>query len=169
MPFRLNDLLLSQHQAALATLQKCVELCPEDCWNQKVANLPISTVAFHTLFWTDMYLERNTEHLQDQEFHKSNSEIFGEYEELNFERQVQTYTRAHVVSYLEFCRDKAAKVISAETEESFAEKSGFEWLDCSRAEVHVYSTRHIQHHASQISLRLRIDHGAEIPWVKQGA
>ena len=164
----LKNLLLSQHQAALTTLAKCIELCPDGAWNEKVANLPISTAVFHTLFWTDMYLERSTEHLKDQEYHKTNSEIFGEYEELASDLQKRTYERSQVDNYFEFCRAKAAKVILAETDESLAEKSGFDWLDCSRAEVHVYSSRHIQHHAAQISVRLRVNHGVDVPWVKLG-
>ena len=37
-----------------------------------------------------------------------------------------------------------------------------------RAELHVYSIRHIQHHAAQLSLRLRLDAGVAIPWIGVG-
>ena len=166
MTLDLNNLILAQHHAALATLRHCIEQCPDDSWNEKVANLPISTAAFHTLFWTDMYLELNTDHFQEQKFHKINVEMFGEYEERKSELQKQIYEKSDVVNYLNYCTEKAEKVILAETQESLAAKSGFHWLECSRAEVHVYSIRHIQHHAAQISMRLRIDHNIQIPWVK---
>jgi hypothetical protein len=38
----------------------------------------------------------------------------------------------------------------------------------SRAELYVYNLRHIQHHAAQLSLRLRLDHGVNIAWVGSG-
>ena len=166
MALRLQDLLFSQHHAALTTLQHCIDQCPDYSWNQNVGHLPVSTAAFHTLFWTDMYLELNPDQFEQQEFHKANTAVFGEYEELKPELQTGTYEKTDVVSYLNFCFEKAEQVILSETEESLAAKSGFNWLECSRAEVHVYSTRHIQHHAAQISLRLRINNKIDIPWVK---
>ena len=32
----------------------------------------------------------------------------------------------------------------------------------------VYSIRHIQHHAAQLSLRIRLDHQIDTPWVRTG-
>jgi len=34
----------------------------------------------------------------------------------------------------------------------------------TRAKLHVVNIRHIQHHAAQLSLRLRLDHQEDIPW-----
>ena len=38
----------------------------------------------------------------------------------------------------------------------------------SRAELYVYNTRHLQHHAAQLSLRLRLDAGVHTPWFGGG-
>jgi hypothetical protein len=56
----------------------------------------------------------------------------------------------------------------SETEESLREIVEFDWLSLERAELHVYNIRHIQHHAAQLSLRLRLDTGDGIPWVGSG-
>jgi len=40
-----------------------------------------------------------------------------------------------------------------------AGQSGFHRRKCSGAELHVYNIRHVQHHAAQLSLRLRLDGG----------
>jgi hypothetical protein len=45
---------------------------------------------------------------------------------------------------------------------------GFARRTFSRAELYAYNTRHIQHHAAQLSLRLRIDAGVDIPWIGLG-
>jgi hypothetical protein len=41
-------------------------------------------------------------------------------------------------------------------------------LQFSRGELHVCNFRHLQHHAAQLSLRLRSDAGVEIPSVGSG-
>ena len=38
----------------------------------------------------------------------------------------------------------------------------------TRAELHLYNIRHIQHHAAQLILRLRLDTDVDIPWVGRG-
>ena len=43
--------------------------------------------------------------------------------------------------------------------------SGFAWRKCTRAELHCYNIRHVQPHAAQLSLRLRLDANVHIPWV----
>ena len=38
----------------------------------------------------------------------------------------------------------------------------------TRAELYVLNLRHIQHHAAQLSLRLRVDADAATPWISSG-
>jgi hypothetical protein len=59
-------------------------------------------------------------------------------------------------------------VIAAETAETLTAGCGFQRRPISRAELHVYNLRHIQHHAAQLSLRLRLDAQQEIPWIGSG-
>ena len=165
---KINDLLISQLQASITTLRLCIEQCPDDTWNEKVGNAPISIAAFHALFFADIYLERSLDTFKDQPYHKENAALFGDYEELESEMQQRQYEKADILNYLHFCQSKAATVISAETDETLAEVSGFPWIKGPRAEVHVYNARHVQHHAAQISLRLRLNLQTDIPWVKQG-
>ena len=78
------------------------------------------------------------------------------------------YEREPLRNYLSFCRKKAITGISTETDESLGAPCGFPRRDFSRAELHVYSMRHIQHHAAQLSLRLRLSADVSIPWVGSG-
>jgi len=165
---QINDLLLTQLQASITTLRLCIEQCSDSTWNEKVANAPIDAVAFHALFFADVYLERSLDTLKDQAYHKRNGQLFGAYEELDSEMYQRKYEKADVLDYLNFCLTKAATVVGQETDETLAEASGFPWIKGPRAEVHVYNARHVQHHAAQISLRLRLNHSIDIPWVKQG-
>ncbi len=94
--------------------------------------------------------------------------MFGDYEELREVVQQAVYEKSFIKTYLQHCRDKASAVIAVETSESFDKRPGFDWLQISRAEVHVRNIRHTQHHAAQLSLRLRLDVGQDIPWVGTG-
>jgi hypothetical protein len=163
-----KESLIHQYEAALATLGACVEQCPYAAWNGPVGNLAFCQVALHTLFFADYYLGESDNAFREQPFHRERPDFFRDYEELQPRQQVLLYDKSGVLAYLTHCRRKAAETIAAETAESLAGPSGFERRRCSRLELHVYNVRHIQHHAAQLSLRLRLDVGREIPWVSSG-
>jgi len=161
-------LLANQFEAALCTLGKCIDACPDANWNARVGNLAFCQVAFHTLFFTDYYLGPNEDEFRRQPFHLQNSDFFRDYEELADHAPRLLYDRPGIQNYVAYCRQRALAAIAAETAESLSGRCGFGRNTFSRAELHVYNIRHIQHHAAQLSLRLRIDAGVDIPWVGSG-
>ena len=164
----LQELITNQFEAALCTLSACIDECSEAAWDAPVANLAFCQVVFHTLFYADCYLGQNTESLRQQSFHRDNETFFRDYEELEDRKQKLLYDKPSIKTYLEFCRHKASEVVATETAATLKARCGFEWLPISRAELHIYNIRHIQHHAAQLSLRLRLDADTNIAWVKSG-
>ena len=165
---RYQQLLTNQFEASLCTLGQCVERCPNSLWNVSVARYPFCQTAYHTLFFTDFYLGLNADVFKEQTFHKSHPELFGDYEQMEDREPVCLYDKPQIRMYLQHCRDKAIETIALETEESFAEPARFSRRSFSRAELHVYNMRHIQHHAAQLILRLRLDTDVDIPWIGSG-
>jgi hypothetical protein len=163
-----KQLLSRQFEAALSTLGMCIERCPQAAWDLPIGNLAFCQVAFHTLFFTDYYLGLNESAFRQQPFHLANQEFFRDYEELQDRPQVLLYDRPSLQGYLAHCRAKADQAIGAESADSLMALCGFQRLEFSRAELYVYTIRHVQHHAAQLSLRLRLDAGQGIPWVKSG-
>lgn len=163
-----RQLIINQFEAALSTLNACVERCPEAAWQAPVASMTFDQVAFHTLFYTDMYLGRSADGFRGQPFHVNNPDIFRDYEELQPRAQVLHYEKPQIRAYLRHCRDKVREVIAAETAESLAARADFPRREFSRAELHVYSIRHIQHHAACLNLRLRLDFEEDLPWFGSG-
>lgn len=178
-----------QFEAALSMLNACVDRCPETIWDARVANYRFCQVAFHTLFWTDFYLGQSEESFRRQPFHEwlrpdgalalevrtgegdpvfQNERLFGDYVEFEDRAPVRLYDKAAIRAYLDHCRTKASEVMGAETVDTLSAPSGLRSPDLSRAEVHVYNIRHIQHHAAQLSLRLRLDANGGIRWVGSG-
>lgn len=158
----------NQFEAALCTLNVCVDKCSDDAWNSCVARYAFCQVAFHMLFYADLYLGPDVESLARQPFHRENAKVFGDYEEFKDRAPESLYESAWIKTYLEHCRRKVAEVIAAETTETLSARCGFDWLKVSRAELHVYNIRHVQHHAAQLSLRLRVDRQEHVPWVGSG-
>ena len=163
----LTQLLAHQYEASLSTLNLCVARCPEQCWNECVAKWKFCQTAFHATFFTDLYLQPSddVEAFKRQPFHVQYKAVFRDYEELEDRPPVLLYDKTFVLSYVQHVRHKAREAVARESADVLAGPSGFHWRDCSRAELHVYNIRHIQHHAAQLSLRLRLDANIDIPWV----
>lgn len=163
----LKQLLTHQYEASLSMLHLGIVRCPEAMWNGRVANLKYCQAAFHVVFFGDVYLQPSDDiaALRRQPFHVEHAADFRDYEELEDRAQVLLYDKAFVADYLKYVRLKAGETIARESAEVLAGPSGFARRKCSRAELHVYNIRHIQHHAAQLILRLRLDTEVDIPWV----
>jgi hypothetical protein len=57
----LKQILTGQFEAALAMLNQCVQACPPKHWEGKIANDTFRQVAYHKLFFIDLYLSPNEE------------------------------------------------------------------------------------------------------------
>lgn len=157
---------ISQYRAAIATLMQCVDLCPDAMWEKPVAKNSFSESAFHALLFGDLYLGKDSDALREQPFHKDHPEIFRDYEELEDRAPQLLYSRSMLKDYSQFVEQKVVDVMNAETETSLAEAVGFEWLDITRAEMHPYNIRHIQHHAAQLILKLRLNTDVDPKWFR---
>lgn len=163
----LKELLAHQYDASLSTLNLAIVRCPDASWNERVANLKYCQAAFHVVFFADVYLQPSddVDALKRQQFHIEHAADFRDYEELEARAQVLLYEKSFVLKYLQYVRRKAGETIARESADVLAGPSGFARRKCSRAELHVYNIRHIQHHAAQLILRLRLDTDVDIPWV----
>ena len=160
--------LLNQFESALSTLGLCLEQCPEEQWDGQVGNYPFWHVAYHALFYGDFYLSPNLEAFEPREFHRENYEFFDRNRQGEPVVADVPYDRETLLVYLQHCRDKAALVMEAETEETLLGPSGFWWYKVPRAEFWIINARHVHHHAAQLSLYLRNASGIAIPWVGSG-
>ena len=163
-----KELVANQYEAVLCMLQACIVKCPDDAWDSPVFRLRYCQVVFHTLFYTDLYLGESEEPFRRQPFHREHAAVFRDYEEAEDREPVLLYDKPWVSVYLEHCRKKAREVVLSETEESLSARAQFPRRSFSRAELHVVNIRHVQHHAAQLSLRLKIDSQQEVPWCGSG-
>ena len=132
-------------------LNQCVAACPSEHWEGKIANDSFRYVAYHTLFFADLYLSTNESGFQLGELHRSGGDERGEAASPGLSKE-------DTLTYVPIVRQKLLNILGAETEETLAGPSGFSWRKTTRAELHVYNIRHVQHHVGQLGAYLhRVD------------
>ncbi len=167
-PAYIRTALAAQLGATLDTLLYCIDHCPEDQWHERHGDYPFSQVVFHTLFYCDFYLSDGMADFRSQAYHTARKGFFSDYEELEDRIPVKLYERAMVVEYLEFCKAKAYSFLGASSDEQLYATANHKKGTMSVLELVVYLTRHIQHHAAQLGLRLQLLTGNEMPWFSKG-
>jgi len=156
--------------AALSMRNTCVSQCPDEEWETNVGNFLFWQVAYHTLYYADLYLSPNEKSFTPPSFHRENYQFFGRLPWPPHETVLadDPYDKETILAYLQRCRRKASEMITEETTASLEGPCGFWWYRIPRSEFHMNNVRHIQHHAAQMSQHLRGSVGIEIGWVGSG-
>lgn len=158
-----KTILAGQFEAALCMLKECIEKCPSDHWQAPIANHSFGQVAYHTLFFVDLYLSPGEAAFQLRDIHRRGGD------ERSSTAVCPGLTKDETLAYLALCRQKFIETLASETADSLQRESGFSWLPFSRGELYVSSIRHVQHHTGQLSASLRriVDDGQRW-WVRTG-
>jgi uncharacterized damage-inducible protein DinB len=171
MEMQIKRIVWSQFDAALETLKRAIDACPDEVWSddKKPAWKERDVVgywylAFHTIFWLDFYMSDPAELGDDPEASFKAHPPFDErefsYDGLLPER---AYTRLELLTYLDYTWSKAKARLQAidHTSPSVRKNLG-------AIELMLYNMRHIQHHAAQMNLVLRQKTGGAPGWVGKG-
>lgn len=164
----INSNIISQLLAGLYMLKSCIDLCPENEWNEKHKDYPFSQVVFHTLFDCDYHLCDYEKEFKEQKFHIENLTIFDDYEELEDRIPTKVYEKIFITEYFEHCKIKVEAIIKDKTLEDMLEPKSDVRKNMTKIERYLNLIRHIQHHAAQLGLRLQSITGKEMDWVSRG-
>ena len=151
----LKTLLASQHVAALRMVKDAVAACPADHWHDPVGTAPFAGVAYHALVFADLYLSPSESAFTLRDVHRRG----GDPRVIGFNAHV---TPGDTLAYADDVIAKVADVMAAETEPSLRAHCGFSWLTITRGELHVYNTRHVQHHVGGLATVVRRLLGADV-------
>jgi hypothetical protein len=166
----LQNILITQFEAALAMTKQRIEVCPQEHFEGMIGNYPFRQMAYHTLFWLDHYLTHHEDNFVMSEFNLRGGD----------ERKpglCEALTKEDTLAYVEYCRKKITMSIRAETETSLQGGSGFPSIfvktKLTRGELYLYNLRHLQHHSAQLSTYLRnisIQYklSLDLPWIGSG-
>jgi hypothetical protein len=149
-----------QYGAAIDMLEDAIVLCPGHLWSialwkdsDDVRYGQFWFIAYHTLFWLDLFLTGSEEGFMPP--HPFIRRVLPE----------QPYAKEQVLSYLGVCRSQCQSTIEGLTEEKAHQRCVFEWMEPSFLELRLYSMRHVQEHASQLSLALGQQGVTGFDWV----
>jgi uncharacterized damage-inducible protein DinB len=161
MDATMKTIIWKQFGASIDMLENAIRACPETLWSDRSQRPEFWYVAFHTLFYLDLYLSES-----DAGFAPPAPFTLDEMDERGLLPE-RVYTKQELQDYLEHGREKCRRTISSMTEEKGNRRCGFEWLDLSVAEVLLYNIRHVQHHAGQLNLILRQKIDSAPRWVRK--
>ena len=154
------EALLSQYRAALAMLKQAIAECPEELWVAEGFRNRTWHVAYHTLFYAELYVHASEAEFAPWAKHCAVCRLLGaKAEEL---KDVAPYTREELLAYHERC---VAAVEELAPKLPLDGPSGFDWLPFTRLETHLYNIGHIQHHTGQLAERLRVARDVGVRWV----
>ncbi|MFL5386716.1 MAG: DinB family protein [Longimicrobiaceae bacterium] len=148
-----------QFGAAIEMLENALLACPDELWSDRSRRPEFWYVAFHTLFYLDVYSSGSVEaYTPPAPF------TLGELEDDVM--PPRAYGKDELLAFLVHGRRKCRAAIDAMTDEKVSRRCGFEWLDLSEAELLLYNLRHVQHHVGQLNLILRQATNSGSRWVR---
>ena len=167
-------ILWKQFGAAIDMLDNALVACPDTLWRQPVwqdSSAPSGRaefwyVAYHTLFWLDLYLFGT-----EEGFAPPAPYALVEQDDASGPIPDETYSKEQVRTYLAYCRDKCRSTIEMMTDERARQPVSFGWVEdgevISYYELQLYNMRHVQEHAAQLNLLLGRNGiaGEQIDWV----
>lgn len=148
-----------QFGASIDMLENAVAACPAELWGDRSRRPEFWYVAYHTLFWLDLYLSGSA-----KGFAPPAPFTLGELDPAGVLPE-RVYMRAELRAYLEHGRVKCRETIAALTDEAAGRRCAFSWDAPSFAELLLYNLRHVQHHAAQLNLILRQAADSAPGWV----
>lgn len=156
MDTNLKTSIWQQFGASIDYFADTMNACPVELWLASLWQTPNKQpefaqfwyVAYHTLFWLDLYLTGAEEgFVPPDPFTLIEQDDDGLLPE-------RVYTKDELQAYLIDCRKKCQATIEALTDETAQRRCRFGWGECSFLELLLYNMRHVHGHASQLNMLL---------------
>ena len=163
----LPEVIISQYLASLAMLEQAIAKCPQSIWNDPGSKEKFWHIAYHTLFYTHLYLQDSPETFTPWLKHRQEYQYLGQVPwSPHAPPQIgEPYDRDDLLEYLAFCQRQVAERVPQLNLEA---ASGFDWLAFSKLELQIYTIRHIQQHTGELMERLGTQADVNIDWVDTG-
>jgi len=162
-----KKIIWQQFGASIDMLENALRTCPDELWSSQMwedRTMPPGFsefwyVAYHTLFWLDLYLSGSVEG-----FNPPAPFTLDELDPAGLLPE-RVYTRNELLSYLEHNRTKCRATIEALTDERVQQRCVFAWGEVSFGELLLDNMRHVQEHSAQLSMFLGQQKGSNARWV----
>jgi hypothetical protein len=152
----MRSILWRQLGSAIDMFGQAIEACPDKLW--RVSMWPVRSgqaelsefwyIAFHTLFWLDLYLSGAVEGFTPPEpFTLDELDPAGA-------TPSKPYSKVELKAYLELDRMKCRQTIESMTDEKAWHICKFPWGEIPFVELLLDNMRHVQEHTAQLNMIL---------------
>src|SRR5262252_2900343 len=149
----IRPILKSQYHASLAMLREAIERFPDETWYD---NRPVNAcwqIAYHTLFFTELYLGENSAAYRGWPGHQANVQnpdgMGGPHPDSTLPVTPKPYSQADTLEYWRVVDSMVDGAIDAM--DLGNKESGFPWYKISKLEHQLVNIRHVQHGAAQLA------------------
>lgn len=165
----LRQALKEQYHAGLAMLDQCVERCPDDLWTSGAPPRLFWRIAFHTVFYTHLYLVQNEAAFRPWPHHRKDCDRLwyepSEHEPYELPENTEPYRPSDIRAYIAFV--DALIDPTLDTLDLAAPDTGFPWYkDMTKLSHELMNLRHLQGHVGQLS-ELLMARGIDTNWVSK--
>ncbi len=160
------EILWRQFRAAIDMLENAIRACPAELWGEHLwsehSQRPDLSqfwyIAYHTLFWLDLYLSGSAEG-----FTPPPPFTLDELDPAGL-LPPRTYLKDELQAYLDFDRSKCQTTIQTLTDEKARHICKLSWGEVSFLELLLDNMRHVQEHGAQLNMFLGQQVGSEPEW-----
>ncbi|MEI7833414.1 MAG: DinB family protein [bacterium] len=163
----IRSALKSQYHCTLDMLEAVIEQCPEPCWVSPDHTAPCWQIAYHALFYTHMYLQRDIDSFRPWEQHLPEYQFIGALPNGAIPRIGAPYSKENILAYLALCRAMVDSCVDAM--DLNAPECGFPWYTMGKLEHQLNNIRHVQHHTAQLNDRLKRYTGTGVKWMQMAS
>ena len=149
--------LKGQYHAAMDMLRGAIEACPDDLWVGGVPPRSFWRLAYHTLYFTEFYLQVKMEDFKKWELHRDEAESDEEHERLD----AKPYTQRELLDYWDIVDSRIDSLI--DKIDLTSNDSGFSWYKIPKLDHVILNLRHVQEHSGQLRDRL-MEAGIDQRW-----
>lgn len=155
----MKTIIWQQFGASIDMLENAIKACPDEVWGNRIDFWEFWYLAYHTIFWLDLYMTD----VAEEEFRPPKPYTLTELDPAGALPD-RIYTKVELLSYLDLGRQKARAKVAGLTEEDVARKCSSR-PSLTVVELLLYVMRHMQHHAAQLNLLLRQRIDSAPKWV----
>lgn len=159
----LQTTLWRQFGAAIDTLENVIKACPEPLWSDQTRYHQFWYWAYHTIFWLDLYM---SECESEEQFRPPAPFTLSELDDSGLMPD-RVYTQAELLDYLTYSRHRCKESIARLSDETACNAVAPMRPQLTQLELHMYTMRHVQHHAAQLNLVLRQMTDSATGWVSK--
>jgi hypothetical protein len=146
---QLIDQLQNQYDASLKMLSDCIEIYHNDIWFSEKYNNPTWQIAYHAIFFTNIYCSPDEKSIYVWEKALENYHILGKTPWPPFEKIVlkEKYSKQDMLNFISFVKSNIPEYLNNLEP---VKKCWPFWYNLSQFEFHLNNLRHLQHHTGQL-------------------